>query len=219
MYQGALQLITPPAVEPVVLADAKLFLRLDTAADDAMVTALIVAARRRVEAITARALITQVWKYYLDAFPGGDFWSLSRPLGVRPLHREIYSLPHQLAIQVPLPPLQSVASVKYIDPAGILQTLDPTLYTVDAISEPARIVPAYGTWWPLTQAVPNAVQVQFTAGYGADGTFVPAELVAALKLVCATLYENRQTVLIDATAVELPFGADALLMPYRAAMI
>ena len=53
MYQGALQLITPPAVEPVVLADAKLFLRLDTAADDAMVTALIVAARRRVEAITA----------------------------------------------------------------------------------------------------------------------------------------------------------------------
>lgn len=216
---GALKLITGPTVEPCTAAEAASFLRLGNAADLDLVGTMVRAARRIVENETARALLTQTWEYYLDAFPGGDFWSLSRPLGVRPYHREIFSLPQQLSIQVPKPPLQSVAWIKYTDPSGAQQTLDPSLYTVDPISEPARILPIYGQWWPLTQAVPNAVVVRFIAGYGATADTVPEDLVDGLKMLLANLYENRQPVLTDSTVVQMPRAADALLMPYRVSLV
>ena len=62
-------LITPPALEPVSLAEAKAHLRIDGDDDDALVTAAIVAARVHVEAATRRALIEQGWRVYLDAWP------------------------------------------------------------------------------------------------------------------------------------------------------
>ena len=64
-----LNLITPPAVEPVTLADAKAHLKVDTTDDDALITALITAARARAEWHTGRALITQSWTLWLDAWP------------------------------------------------------------------------------------------------------------------------------------------------------
>ena len=216
---GALKQITGPTVEPCTAAEAAAFLRLGNAADLDLVGMMVRAARRVVENETARALLTQTWEYYLDAFPGGDFWSLSRPLGVRPYHREIFTLPHQLSIQVPKPPLQSVTWIKYTDPSGAQQTLDPSLYTVDAVTEPARILPVYGQWWPLTQAVPNAVVVRFVAGYGDTAAAVPEDLVNGLKMLLVHLYQNRQPVLTDTSVAELPMAADALLMPYRASLV
>jgi len=48
-----LQLVTPPVDEPVTLAEAKLHLRVDFDEDDALILALISAARQAAEAITA----------------------------------------------------------------------------------------------------------------------------------------------------------------------
>ena len=62
-------LITPPALEPVALADAKAHLRLDTDDDDELITAAIAAARVHVEAMTRRCLIEQGWRVYLDRWP------------------------------------------------------------------------------------------------------------------------------------------------------
>ena len=62
-------LISEPEEEPLSLADAKLFLRLDHSADDALVTELVRAARRHVEALTARRLVTQTWRLVLDHWP------------------------------------------------------------------------------------------------------------------------------------------------------
>ncbi|MBW8067975.1 MAG: hypothetical protein GJU73_11120, partial [Ferrovum sp.] len=65
-----LQLISGPGVEPVSLLEAKAHLRVDIPDDDALITALIVAARMHAETVTRRALIAQSWKLVLDSFPG-----------------------------------------------------------------------------------------------------------------------------------------------------
>ena len=64
-----LVLITPPAVEPVTLDEAKLHARVEYPDQDALVTSLIVAARRYCETCLRAALITQQWVLMLDSFP------------------------------------------------------------------------------------------------------------------------------------------------------
>jgi uncharacterized phiE125 gp8 family phage protein len=182
----ALTPVTPPATEPVSLAEAKLHLRVVHSADDTLITAQIVAARERVEKEVRRALITQSWRYARDAFPFGD-------------------------IALPLPVLRSVTSVEYVDEAGDVVTLDPSLYSVDAFSEPGRIRPS--DCWPSTKcSALNAVRVVFEAGYGASSD-VPASIKAAILLYLGDMFENRESQAAGVTLASNP-TVDALLAPY-----
>lgn len=223
MLTGVLKLIAAPASEPITLADAKSFLRVPTAytAEDPLINLMIVSARQRAEAICELALLPQTWEVYFDSFPDGDYWSLSRPLGVRPFHREWLPTPSREAIQLPRPPLASVGFVKYTDPAGAVQTLASNAYNVDAITKPARITPVYGTLWPLTQAVPNAMFVRFTAGY-ADLTTLLAEAsdaILAMQMMISSFYDNRANFVLNASVVPIPHAAELLLMRLRTAMV
>jgi len=218
MNTGVLKLIAAPSGEPVTRQEAKDFAQITISADDTLVDGLITAARRKVEVITARALITQTWEVYFDSFPDGDYWSLSRPLGVRPFHREWLPTPSREAIRIPLPPLLSVGFVKYTDPAGVLQTLASNAYNVDVITEPARITPVYGTLWPLTRADANAMFVRFDAGYG-NAAAVPEDIKTAIKMIIRTIYDNRANFVVGQTAVPIPSDADSLLQTYRVSMV
>jgi uncharacterized phiE125 gp8 family phage protein len=62
-------LATPPADEPVSLAEAKAHLRLTQDDEDGMISRLIVAARRLVEAQTGLVLIRQGWTVSLVRWP------------------------------------------------------------------------------------------------------------------------------------------------------
>ena len=62
-------LITPPSAEPVTLAEAKAHLRLEIAADDALVATLIAAARSAVENETRSALMAQSWRWGVTDWP------------------------------------------------------------------------------------------------------------------------------------------------------
>jgi uncharacterized phiE125 gp8 family phage protein len=68
-----LSTITPPAIEPVTLAEAKAHARIfaDLTDDDPLVTSLIVAAREKLESMVARAFITQTLEETRFAVPEG----------------------------------------------------------------------------------------------------------------------------------------------------
>ena len=68
-----------PAAEPITLSDAKTYLRVDSTAEDSLITNLITAAREKIESLTGRALITQTLELTLDDMPADRDIPLPRP--------------------------------------------------------------------------------------------------------------------------------------------
>lgn len=201
-----LLLVNPPAEEPVSLAEAKLHLRVDFTDDDALITALITAARAAAETITGRQLVTARWKLVLDSFPGPSLMGV--PAGTP------FSLPGH-AILIPKCPIQSLVSIQYLDMASVWQVMPATDYTADLACEPARITPVFGKIWPITLPQIGAVTVTFDAGYGPAST-VPEGIKSWIKLRVGSLYAHREEIaLLNRGSIEsLPF-VDGLLDPFR----
>jgi hypothetical protein len=206
-----------PTAEPLTLAEAKLHARQDFDDDDTLFTALIVAARNWAETYTGRQLVTATWRLSTDQFPyfeGSGGRGLAFTAGL-PGYSPFAAYASYGAIRLPRPPLQSVTSIVYDDTTGTPQTLDPTLYRVDADSEPARITPAYGEIWPTARAQTNAVRVTYTAGHG-NAAAVPQAIKQALLLMIGHWYVNREAVAAEGVqAVPLPLAVNSLLDPYR----
>jgi uncharacterized phiE125 gp8 family phage protein len=158
-----------PAVEPVSLSEVKLHIRQDDSVgsvEDAMLTRWIKGARERSEHYTQRAFVTQTWQLTLDAFPS--------------------------AIELPWSPVIAVSSVKYLDSAGALQTLDSADYKVDNLGrQVGYIVPAYTKIWPTTYPEINAVIVEWTAGYGPAAADVPECVKDWMLLTIEDRYTHR----------------------------
>ena len=133
-----LQLVTPPAGEPVSLAEAKQHLRVDGGDDDLLIGSLITAARQAAETKTGRQLITARWKLLLDAFPGPLMQSATGAS---------FSLPGH-AILLAKCPVQSVVSIEYMDMNGATQVMPAGDYVLDVACEPARITPVFGKTVP-----------------------------------------------------------------------
>lgn len=188
----ALKLTSPPASEPVTLAEAKAHLRLEHPLDDVTVTSLIVAAREYVEEYLWRALISQTWDLTIDAFPvfGGDI----------PLAKG---------------DVQSVTHVRYDDPAGVEQTLASSKYIVDGYPPPRLVLRRAETGWPETTEDALAVRIRFVAGYGATAAAVPQAIKQAILLLVSQLYEHRTPEVTGAVIGQVKFAFEALLSPYR----
>jgi hypothetical protein len=201
-------LITAPSVEPVTLADAKLFLKLSTAADDSIVTSLITAARSLCEILARKTFIYTTYDYYLDAFPiGGGYLNRQvRQLGqLGPVPGWLPT--SQAPINLPRPPLASVTSVQYFDSTGNLVTLSPSVYDV-SLGTQGRIAPHYAQVWPVPQVRIDGVVIRFVAGYGPDASFVPESIKVAIRLAITHFYEHRGD-----TDVRLPDAVSAILAP------
>ena len=106
------KVITAVATEPITRAEAKLHLGLDDMSgshpDDAIIDALITAAREYGEQYTKRALAQQTLEASLDAFPDSD----------------------DDRIDLPRAPVASITSVKYTDTSGTEQTISGSAYAL-----------------------------------------------------------------------------------------
>lgn len=139
--------IVQPVEMAVSLVDARNSARLNGTDSDVEIEIAVRAITAEAEHYTGRAIINRTHMVTLDAFPA--------------------------AIRIPESPLSPTVTVKYIDTAGVEQTLDPADYIVDTASEPGYIVPGVGKAWPDTQERVNAVSVTAVCGYGPDHTTTP----------------------------------------------
>ena len=186
---GALRRTANPAAEPVSLAEAKLHLRVDHSADDALIAVLITAAREQAEHRTQRSLIDQQWTLTLDAFPD--------------------------AIRLRMGRVTAISEVRYVDPAGAAQVMNPAGYQLDNAGEIANwLFPAAGYAWPDTLDQPNAVTVVYRAG-AASATDVTAAVKQWILLLVGQWYAGREAGVEKAISEQpRPFW-DGLLDPLR----
>jgi uncharacterized phiE125 gp8 family phage protein len=185
----SMKLITAPSVNPVDSATVKAHLRVIGSSEDALITIYTDAATQALDGpngLLGRALVTQTWEYVLDKFPSAE-------------------------IKMPLPPIQTVTFVKYLDESGVEQTLDSARYQVDTAGDPGWIV-VDADGWPATMDTANAVTIRFVAGYGLAAA-VPAPIKSAILLHVGDLFENRQIGAEKQLFVNDAY--DRLTYPYR----
>lgn len=182
--------VTGPTSEPITLAQAQSWLRVDSSDDADEITALISAAREMVENATGRALLPQTWKLTRNDWPEND------------------------RIELPVSPLTAVSTVKYYPADGGAQaTLDSSTYHVIAGREPGFVAIKDGESWPNLAVRPDAVEVTFTCGF-ADSASVPATLIHAVRLVLVHLYEQRAPS-TGGSVNEMPYSLRHLLESQR----
>lgn len=208
--------VTLPSQAVVSLDDMKKHLNVDWTDDDDYITALTEAATQHLDGRDGRlgrALASQTWDYALDRFLCQGRYQSWGNYGWRQTSSRI---------EIPLAPLISVESVTYFDTDNVQQTVNPSTYTVLGIGGGGLgcIALNRGSVWPGIFCRPEGVVIRFTAGYLNTGDSppsgsVPGPIIAAIKLFTATLYENRQNIVIGETVLEMPWAAEALIRPYR----
>jgi len=161
----SVQVLVPAVMEPVNLAEAKVFLQLDSSHDDALVTDLIRAATEAVEQTTGRALIARTLRQTLKSWPDKGVIALS------------------------IRPLISVTQVQNADAAGVSALVDPGDYYVDVNRARVIALPAFPR--PSFVHPAEELQIDFVAGYGVDTSFIPASFRMSILLIVRDLYEHR----------------------------
>ena len=181
-------LIMPPAVEPLTLAEAKAYLRVEADDDDTVIAALIAAARLHVEAQTQTALITQGRRLVLDCWPERG------RIPVRP------------------GPLQALVAARVFDFDGHVRVIDTQSFVPDTGSSILAFMP-----WavPLPTRIAAGIELDVTVGFGDAASDVPEPLRQAMRLFIAHWYDNRGLIAAGTHAVALPSAAATLIAPYR----
>ncbi|MFZ5690669.1 MAG: head-tail connector protein [Pseudomonadota bacterium] len=183
-------LLTPPAIEPVPLADMKLFLRVAHDDDDDVIAALIAAARVHVEARTRRALIAQTWRLTRDV------WPASGRLPILPV------------------PLIAITAIRVFDADGAPYLLDVDDFDLDTASAPAMLTFARGAPRPPGKLAAG-IELDISAGYGEDADDVPAPLRQAIRMLVAHWYENRGVIAASGEVAAMPVSVSSLIAPFR----
>lgn len=178
--------ITAPANTPVSLSDVKAHCRVDHNDDDTVLTSLLNAAVAYLDGwsgVLGRCLVTQTWRQDFEAF------------GI---------------LRLALGPVASITSVTYYDADNEQQTLSADVYAHLTGPLGGYITLKPDQSWPSTYGRADAVSVTFVAGTAVAD--VPASIKAAILLLVAHWYENREAA---GAASELPFSVSALLAPLR----
>jgi uncharacterized phiE125 gp8 family phage protein len=158
-------LIGEPEEEPLSLADAKLFLRIDHTADDALIADLIRAARKHVETVTGKRLVTQAWRLVLDQWPEGG------------------------VLKLPLAPVSAVEAARLRAPDGAETAVDTAAWLLDTSTSRLRMPERPPVLRPFA-----GIEIDLEAGYGAAAD-VPPGFVQAIRLLVAHWYEHRASAL------------------------
>jgi len=173
--------ITPP--DPLISIDeARVHLKDPDPAEDELIETYIAAA---------------------SAWIDGPAGWLGRSLGQQTL--ELQTDDFDFCERLPYGPVQSVESVKYIDGAGVEQTVAPSSFRMNG----DHLTLAHGGSWPSNRDS-GGVRVRYVTGGD-----IPQQARQAVLLLVGQWFRNRMAVVVGTISSELPFGVDALLAPLR----
>lgn len=185
-------LVTAPTEEPLSESEAKAHLRVSATDEDGLIGDYVAAARSWCEEYTGRRFVTQTWDAHFACWPTDGVFEL------------------------PLPPLQSVTSIKYTNEGVAEATLSASVYEVITQVEPGRVILAANQSWPsgsLDVGLP--VVVRFVCGYGLS-VATPAGVRQAIRWLVGHMNENREAVsTLNVPPVVLPMGVRWALDPLR----
>ncbi|WP_029354118.1 head-tail connector protein [Bosea sp. 117] len=184
-------LLAGPAAEPLTLAEAKAYLRVDHDAEDALISSLITAARATVEALTRRLLIDQSWRITLSAWPASGL------------------------VVAPVNPLRALTAAWIVDAAGEEIALPLDAFVADAARLPGLIRVDRGAL-PAPSRPLAGIALDVTAGHGEGADHVPSPLIEAVRIVLGHFYEHRD---VPGPSAAFPAALDALVAPFRVARL
>lgn len=168
-------LVTGPTVEPITLDEAKQQARILDDNSNAVLQGYITTAREAAEAYMGRGILTQTWKLVLDN------WANIIPLPMaHPLQNDGTATP------------STAVAVQYYDDAGALQTLATTVYDVDTVSRPGRVVLKPSQSWPSVQSTrrQGAIEITYVVGW-TDVALVPERIKQGIKQYVTYLEYDR----------------------------
>jgi uncharacterized phiE125 gp8 family phage protein len=172
----------------ISLETAKHHLRVDHTDDDTKIEALIAAAMSVLDGpkgMVGKALVTQQWTLTQGRLTG------------------------KTRLPVPVLPFVTVVSLKYYDAANSQQTADVgSDFITFGGDEFGYVEPR--TSWPAMYDRPDALELIFTAGFGAAAA-VPQNIVHAALLMICNWYENRSGESQDGKTLEIPPGVEMLV--------
>lgn len=158
-------LVTPPAADPVTLAEVKAQCVVDFPDDDDLIAGFISAAVARLDGfrgVLGRAMVTQTWQVSASA------WVRSFIL--------------------PVPDVSAV-SIVYDDENGAEQT--GPVVTLHPVATGTLVSISSDYAFPALQSDNAApIRIEFTCGFG-DPADVPSTLKLAVKALAAAWYEDR----------------------------
>lgn len=179
-------LLDGPTLEPVALAEMKLWLRLDGTEEDDLVRALIVAARLLVEAEIAQVLIGQNWRLVGDEWPDGE------------------------TVPVRVGRILGVLGGRIFDADGVATLLPPERFSAFPQAEPPAILPLDR---PVPGRPRSGIEIDLRLGYGETADAVPETIRLAIRRLVTLWFQERDDP--RASESGLPPQIRALLRPFR----
>ena len=183
------RVITDIVTEPVSVAEAKLYCKVQDTADDALFPVLITSARRMLE------------KYTMTSF------------AEKTLHATWVEVPRTNYVELPYGPVISIDHIYRIDHEGNEEelVLNSDYYVMGDQDAIIKIT----SYWSSGMVYVNSIRVEYKAGYGNAATEdLPEELKLAILKQVATDYELRENIVAGVTTV-LSNESKVLAGPYR----
>lgn len=185
--QHRIEIVTPPAAEPLTLSEVKAHCRVEHNDDDTLIARLIQTAVdfTDVNGILGKAMISQTWGEWIAPNPSTVLLSLGE--------------------------VQSVSAIKFYDTDNALQTATLSDFFVLGTKGRTIIRPKPSKAWPTTFDRDDAIKIEYVIGFGGSPSDVPQTVRHALMVLTAHWYENRENSITGTTIKTLPYGFDDLM--------
>lgn len=151
---------------PVLLSEARDFLKISHGDEDALITSYIRAATGACESFTGRKLIKQQWQLTLNDWGDG-------------------------VIQIPLSPILTIDRIEIWSAAAFLEIAADN-YLLDSVSYQAKIAPQTGYQWPDPEIDVAGIKITISAGFGEGQNDIPHDIRLGILHRVAAAYDGGE---------------------------